>query len=612
MAVDMLTTYGDWKQNFLAEIDAQSDNVAKGDEFVSQVLQAYYALSEDDAINATECAGPGDHGIDAIYVFPPEDDAIPRILVVQGKYGAAGAGLSPFIEATKLFDALNKAATGKSVTDAVDKVAYVLKNQGTVQYVIATVDPLDDKQLASLGDIKKLANIDFGNQLIVKAISLENLYDVVRTEEKAIKVDLPCEVVKVTAEAYIGIARLADMYMMLTDYGKQSSGTIDSIYDHNIRKYIKRSASAVNRKIYETLEKNPSHFIAYNNGITITCQVAEQLTQQRLRLDSPQIVNGCQTTRTLYEFMDKHFAGIDPQHDVANAMSAYREAFMAVKVLVVQKGNAGDDYAKNITRNSNNQNVIRGKDFIALEDMYRRLKEDLKKTGYFLETQKGEYAALSKAQQKMYPKATSVIDSFEATLFYAAGVLGKPQDAFGRSGEFAPGGLEFEGFVNKLSADSLFIPWKIAQHAQELGYAKGKSIYDPDKGTGHRAQTRHLFQYMFFRLMRELIAAELANKKVTEVTEEDIYNFLDVILKDYEQNSQKTHPFYQLLVCTDEGIKTFMTLAEKMQWYTDRNAFLKSQALMQEDHFIMAIAPVTLKLGTIAKQIQLITSKTNS
>src|SRR5947209_3759219 len=128
MALEMLTTYEEWKQNFLSEIDAQSDNVAKGDEFVSQLSQAYYSLSEDDAINATECAGPGDHGIDAIYVFPPEEDAIPRILVVQGKYGAAGVSLSPFIEASKLFDALKVAATGKSVTYAVDKVAQVLNN----------------------------------------------------------------------------------------------------------------------------------------------------------------------------------------------------------------------------------------------------------------------------------------------------------------------------------------------------------------------------------------------------------------------------------------------------------------------------------------------------
>jgi hypothetical protein len=36
MAVEIAATFQEWKQNFLAEIDAQQHNVAKGDEFVSQ------------------------------------------------------------------------------------------------------------------------------------------------------------------------------------------------------------------------------------------------------------------------------------------------------------------------------------------------------------------------------------------------------------------------------------------------------------------------------------------------------------------------------------------------------------------------------------------------
>src|SRR5258708_9275710 len=579
MAVEIAATFQEWKQNFLVEIDAQQHNVAKGDEFVSQILQAYYNLSEDDAIDATECAGAGDKGVDAIYVFPPEIDAGPRILVVQGKYGAAGIGLNIYTEAKKFLTALKDAYTGKIVTEAVDKVAGVLKNNGQVQYLIATVESLSNTQLADLENIKKLAHIDFGDQVTISSISLENIYDVLSTEEKIVTVDLPCKVVPVTKDAYVCVVRLTDMYSMLASYGKQC-GTVDSIYDHSIRKYINGSASAVNKNIYETLENNPSHFIAYNNGITITCHGAQE-TAQGLQLSTPQVVNGCQTTRTLYEFMDKHFAGIDPLHDPANAMVTYREAFIAVKVLVVQKDADGDKYAKDITRYSNKQNVIRGKDFIALEDMYRSIKEVLLKSGYFLETPKGEFAALPKHQQKKYPKETHVIDSFEATLFYAAGVLGKPQEAFGQSGEFAPGGKEFEGFVNKLNADSLFIPWKVAQRAQLLGYTKGKSIYDPTKGAGHRAQTRHLFQYMFFRLLRQVIAKDLMKKKVSEVTEQDIYDTLKKLMADYDQNLQTSHPFYQLLSFTDDAVATFMELAENGRWYDDRNAFLKSQDLMQ-------------------------------
>ncbi len=615
MAVDILVAYPEWKQNLLTEIDAQPHAVAKGDAFVSQILQAYYNLSEDDAINATECAGAGDKGIDALYIFPPEEDGIPRALVVQGKYGAAGTGLQLYQEASKFISALENAYQGNTVTDAVDTVANMFKHSGIVNYIIATVEPLNDTQRNDLENIKKLvmANKNFGENLTVEAISLENIYAVLTPEEKTITVDLHCKVVHATDNSFVGVVSLIDMFVMLLNYDKRSGGTIDSIYDHNIRKYIKRSASAVNREIYKTLELNSSLFIAYNNGITITCHKAQQ-TESGLQLVSPQIVNGCQTTRTLYEFMNKHFAGIDPLHDTGNIMKAYKEAFIAVKVLEVPQDKEGVTYAKNITRFSNKQNVIRGKDFIALEDMYREIKNLLMKRGYFLETQKGEYAALSKAQQMKYPKQTRVIDSFEATLFYAAGILGKPQDAFGSSGDFAPGGKKFESFVNDLTADSLFVPWMIAKHAQTLGYTKEKSIHNPSFGTGHRAQTRHLFLYMFFRIIRKVIADAIAKKKVALVTEQEIHCVLKVILADYGNTSstqQPQHPFYRLLSFADQAVATFMSLADQLQWYTDRNAFLKGPALMQEDHLIMAIAPVTIHLDTIAKQVQQIVGNTN-
>lgn len=51
----MLIKYADWKQEFLAEIEALSHTTAKGDVFVQKVLQIYYNLSEGDAIDATVC-----------------------------------------------------------------------------------------------------------------------------------------------------------------------------------------------------------------------------------------------------------------------------------------------------------------------------------------------------------------------------------------------------------------------------------------------------------------------------------------------------------------------------------------------------------------------------
>lgn len=608
MAVDMLINYIDWKQDFLKEIEALPHSTAKGDMFVQKVLQIYYNLSEGDAIDATDCAGAGDRGVDAVYIS--EEDQSLLAYAIQGKYGAAGTSLDIYSESQKFLNALKQAMNDVSVTPAIDKIASVLKNSGFVRYVIATVDPLTEQQKQDLSNVKKIANHDFGDQLVVEAISLENLYNVYTSLEPAagpsISVDLTCHILPVQDNAYVGVVSLADMYFMLGNYARQGDGTIDSIYDHNIRKYLKRRTGSVNEGIYKTLEKDPRRFIAYNNGITMICRSVQSIPTG-LRLTLPYIVNGCQTTRTLYDFMNTKFPGVDLGHIASEGrIQPYKDAHMAIKILVVVDG--GDEtYANDITRFSNKQNAIRGKDFIALEEMYRNLKKELAKKDYFLEIQAGEYDVLPKHKRKLYPKDTHVISSFEATLFYAAGVLGRPNDAFGRSGDFMPGGEKFDELAKDLTADDLFIPWLVASAARDLLGYTALSKRNPLPGTEHRAQTRFLFLYLFFLLARNAYSRVLSSN---EYSRHDLYKMLEAIREDYKQHPRPDHPFNQMLTLTDEAVVIYMALAEEERWYTDRNSFLKREELIKSDRIIQSIAPITrLRLGPIAKQIKQILSE---
>jgi hypothetical protein len=605
MVVDTIATFPEWKQNFIAEIEALPHTVAKGDAFVHKVLQIYYNLSEEDAIDATECAGAGDKGVDAICVFPAENDDNPNAIVVQGKYGTAGTNLDIYVEARKFFHALKISYNGTPVTTAVDTVANVLKNDGIIRYIIATLTPLDESQQKSLEDIKKIANFDFGDKLVVEAINLENLYVTLGGVKSltTIHVHLSCQVIPVKNGTYIGATNLNSMYSLLRSYSEQAGGTIDSIYDHNIRKYLRRRTGSVNDGIYKTLEKEASRFIAYNNGITIVCRAA-QVIEEGLGLDTPYIVNGCQTTRTLYDFMNTKFAGIDPLRDAGNKMAAYNDAFLAIKILVVDDKNS-DTYANDITRFSNKQNAIRGKDFIALEDLYKSLKKSLKAMGYFLETQAGEYETLSKNQRQRYPKDTHVINSFEATLFYAAGLLGKPYLTFGHSGDFTPGGREFDETVKDIEADDLLIPWMIAAQARELGYT-AIAQRNPKPETAHRGQTRYFFLYLFFRLAKDVFIRYSSNDAPTK---HDIYRMLKAIKADYDLQPNPNHPFYQLLTLTDVGVATYMDLAEDERWFSDRNSFFKREELIRNNRIIMATAAAKRQIAPIANQIKQIMSK---
>src|SRR5258708_604677 len=597
-----LVSCAEWKSNFLAEIEAQPHTTAKGDAFVGKVLQIYYNLSESDAIDATDCAGANDHGVDALFIFPEEEDNDRFALAVQGKYGTASKGLQVYTEAEKFFTALTSAREGLHITYAIDKLAGVLRGGGLVQYIILTVDLLNSAQQKSLENIKKIAYADFGEKLVVEAINLGDVYAALGTKNDDVIVDLPCQVVQVT-DAVVGLAKLTDMYDMMRNYAKQTGGAVDRIYDYNLRKYIKRRRGSVNDGIYDTLENYPHRFLAYNNGITMICNAARQF-ESGLRLKNPYIVNGCQTTRTLYDFMERRFSGSHTLTDFDARQ--FQEAFMAVKVLVVKDMDGDDSYAKNITRYSNKQNAIGKRDFIALEAKYKELKTHIGKMGYFLEIQKGEYDALPKSKRTKYPSPTHLINSFEATLFYAAGILGKPHLAFGRSGYFAPGGIEYDKIVEDLTPDDLFVPWMIAKQGERLGYA-AKAQRDASHETAHHVQTRYLFLYIFFRLVRQMVAKILLEKNDNQL-KENIYRILMVLKADYNQHPKPEHPFAQLLTITDEVVFTLISLAEEEEGYKDRASFLESKELIEGTRINPIISPAKLKVYRLANQIQQIMS----
>lgn len=604
-----LVSYDEWKSNFLADIEAQPHTTAKGDLFVSKVLQIYYNLSESDAIDATECAGPHDHGIDAVYIFPAKTDDVHEeldgriALAIQGKYGAAGKGLQVHNEAEKFFSALKEAEEDKETSVAIAKLASVLRTGRFIQYVIVTLEPLNAMQQKSLENVKKLAYAEFGDKLVIETLNLEDLYAALGTKNRDVVVDLPCRVVP-AVDAYVGVAQLTDMYEMMCSYAKRTRGAIDRIYDYNLRKYIKRRIGSVNQGIYDTLKGVPNRFLTYNNGITIICYAAQRI-EQGLRLKNPYIVNGCQTTRTLYDFMEKKFAGVSPSLDTEGAV--YKDAFLAVKILIVKDMDGENSHAKAITRYSNKQNAISKRDFIALEDKYRELKTPIGKMGYFLETQKGEYDALPKSKRIKYPSATRLINSFEATLFYAAGVLGKPHLAFGHSGEFAPGGSEFEKIVEKLTADDLFIPWMIAKQGERLGYVV-KAPRAISTEAKHRVQTRYLFLFIFFRLVHEIIVKGMGKSDTIDITYE-MYGLLKLLKGDYDKHSLPDHPFAQLLTITDEVVFTLINLAEEEEGYKDRASFLESKDLIDGTRVNPVLGPARLKVYSVTNQIQKIKEK---
>lgn len=125
------------------------------------------------------------------------------------------------------------------------------------------------------------------------------------------------------------------------------------LLEANVRAYLKKT-SKVNSGIFSTIELNPSEFVAYNNGLTAVASGIEYENNMKFTkiktIYNFQIVNGGQTTATLYEgFKDKK---IDELNKI----------IVPTKITVIKNRESSNMFINNISTYSNTQTAIKRSD----------------------------------------------------------------------------------------------------------------------------------------------------------------------------------------------------------------------------------------------------------
>jgi hypothetical protein len=101
-----------------------------------------------------------------------------------------------------------------------------------------------------------------------------------------------------TPEGEIGLVRLADYYKFLQEHNGQMA---ERLFDSNVRGYWK--STPVNKQIAATLKSaSTSEFWLLNNGVTILTEKIETGEHLQIEVTDPQIVNGLQTSREIYNY----------------------------------------------------------------------------------------------------------------------------------------------------------------------------------------------------------------------------------------------------------------------------------------------------------------------
>ncbi|MGN6567975.1 MAG: AIPR family protein, partial [Flavipsychrobacter sp.] len=449
-----LISFDDYKSQWLEEILQNNPNtVQKGHRFAKKLITQWTDFSED-ADDVILCDGSGDGGIDLACLqrgdaYEDNTNIGDTWYLIQSKYGSAFTGKSTLlIEAQKLIDTLDgKTARLSSLANDVIERIQTFRKQASekdkIILVFATTESLTESEKRALSDIKALGKARLGELFDVDAVSIQTIYQ--RTLEnpaqlKKYKLPITANLVPSGNDLLVGSVKLINLYSFLKNY-KNETGDLDLIYEKNVRKFL-GAGKKVNAGIATTLKDNPERFGLYNNGITIVVEDFKFIENDKYELTEPYIVNGCQTTRTIWDTLYKKLesGGTGQNPEVDEWKNKLSKGIVVAKIVKV--GEDGNELLINTTRYTNSQNAVGQKDFIALEDDFRFLAKEMASTyNIFLEIQRGGWESQKVLQRNNITRKpfSDFANAFDLLKIYGAGWLREPGTAFGKNAPFAPG-----------------------------------------------------------------------------------------------------------------------------------------------------------------------------
>ena len=373
------------------ELDDVSERHSKfqADElFVLWFLRAYATEDEEDAAKALT-GGGGDKDADAIYI----DDNAKSVIIVQGKLRKQLMSKSENRNDVMSFARLAEVVCGEKrafddhtpglAADVRDRLATARervnrRGYNLILYYVTLgrfTPAVSDSARRAVRQASGDATIDLINGRQVLRI-LSDYLDGVAPPIPSL--DLPVEVgqgiktsgpltrydSRTNVDAWVFSMTgqdVADLY--------QRAGV--RLFARNIRGFL--GSTKINEGMQETIRSEPEYFWYYNNGITIVCDDAKDMTSRGktiVRVSNPQVINGQQTTRTL-----------------SLAAKRGRQPSVLVRVIAVERdgqlpGQEFESLVSKIVAATNWQNAIKPSDLMANDRQQVEIERQLRKLGY--------------------------------------------------------------------------------------------------------------------------------------------------------------------------------------------------------------------------------------
>ncbi len=310
-------TFEQFREQWLTDvIEGTPSTIELGRRFASKLLTQWLDIgtSSDDLVY---CDGSGDGGIDVAFLDRGDagDEVSEGVVagdtwyIVQSKYGKAFQGTSTLLEeGQKVIDSLDgKRQRLSSLAEGLLGRLLNFRGQATerdrLSLVFATELPLTEDQHRALQDVRAVGRERLGSLFDLEAVSIETIYQRTLGEvgfaAEHLSVSVRGAMASSGQDLLVGSVMLLDLFAFLKAY-RDTTEDLDQLYERNVRRFL-GGRGRVNKAIQETLRTNPERFGLYNNGITIVVTDFEPKEGNLTLLIDPYVVNGCQTTRSIWD-----------------------------------------------------------------------------------------------------------------------------------------------------------------------------------------------------------------------------------------------------------------------------------------------------------------------
>lgn len=351
---------GDLKQHSIEE--AQKSLTSRALAALTLAAEAKLSVEEACACVVDES---NDRGIDAVGTSLTQD----TLFIVQAKTSSGGASLTEvqkFISGIRLvlnsdWDSCGPKLKARAneidaALDSIDKVVAIYTHFGSE-------NPSADSEVYKETEALKRDINSAGEILDFRYLNLKDNFDNKNVAQGRGSLDHSLTFNHWTTltdykSELIGIVNGEEIAELVTEFG-------DHLFDKNIRNVLK--SSSVNENVLETAKTNPEDFWYFNNGITIVAgriaadRIKPPTTDATFQLSGLSVVNGAQTCGSLYKAKLEGF-------DLENL-------FVTVRAISMESKQEG--FEEKVTRFTNTQNQIGGREFVSLDPLQQEIRETL-------------------------------------------------------------------------------------------------------------------------------------------------------------------------------------------------------------------------------------------